>query len=222
MEHYICSQKLWEFIESFQSQVHNLNDVSMRYESQACKWFKFNKMSGIFTLDLQIPEFFMQPSRQLIIPGSEVPSWFHNQEYFCEKEFPDQNVSFIVSIPDHCRRSEWWGIATCLVIENDLAYGDDIDTVWWTCRFPNDEFPNAIGSCCIVLQSKWSHQLCIIYIRCSSLVVNKLQMVFSTGGPFEDDEPPMCEVRKCGWRVVCVKKMLKHGMSLVVASMMES
>ncbi|XP_054817703.1 disease resistance protein RUN1-like [Prosopis cineraria] len=43
------------------------------------------------------PDFFMQPIRQLIIPGSEVPSWFHNQDYFCEKEFNDPNVSFIIS-----------------------------------------------------------------------------------------------------------------------------
>ncbi|XP_054819961.1 TMV resistance protein N-like isoform X2 [Prosopis cineraria] len=169
MEHYICSQKLWEFIDSFQSQ----------------------------------PDF-MQPGRQLIIPGSEVPSWFHNQDYFCEKELNDRNVSFIVSTPEYCRRSEWWGIATCLVIENDLANDEEFDAVWWTSRFPNDEFPNTYGCSVIVLQADWSRQLCIIYIRCSSLVVNKLQMVFFTGlKTLGNDESPKSKVRKCGWRVVC-------------------
>ncbi|XP_054819838.1 TMV resistance protein N-like isoform X2 [Prosopis cineraria] len=189
MEHYIFSQKLWEFIESFQSQVHNISDVLIFDQSDGYKCF--------------LPDFFVQPVRQLKIPGSEVPSWFHNQDYFCEKEFNDPNVSFIVSIPDHCRRSEWWGIATCLVIENDLAYDEECDIVWWTFKFLNDEFPNTYGFSIIVLQANWSHQLCIIYIRCSSLVVNKLQMVFSTVNPFEIDESPKSKVRKCGWRVVC-------------------
>ncbi|XP_054818386.1 TMV resistance protein N-like isoform X2 [Prosopis cineraria] len=106
MEHYICSQKLWEFTESFQSQVHNINDVSISHDSEGYKLFHLSRLSGIVTWDSQIPNFFMQPARQLLIPGSEVASWFHNQDYFCEKEWDHPNVSFIVSIPDHCRRSE--------------------------------------------------------------------------------------------------------------------
>ncbi|XP_054817783.1 TMV resistance protein N-like [Prosopis cineraria] len=206
MEHYICSQKLWEFIDSFQSQVHNYNDLSLEEFYGGYKIVRLSPLSAILTQDSQIPDFLMQPNRVLATSGNEVPSWFHNQEYFCEKEFSYPNVSFILSIPDYCRSSEWWGIATCLVLENDLAYEQEVEFVWWTCRFPNDQFPNTYGIYISWLLSNWSHQRCIIYIPCSSLVVNGLQVVFSVGNTFDNESPkvnPKVKLRKCRWRVLC-------------------
>ncbi|XP_054817709.1 TMV resistance protein N-like [Prosopis cineraria] len=202
MEHYACSDELWEFIESFQSQeVQNLNEVSFDNLDEQYKSVPLSFVSAIMTRDSQIPDFFMQPTRVLAIPGSEVPPWFSDQNYICEEEFILPNVSFTISIPDGCGSSEW-GIATCLVLENDLAYGVGCDPVLWTCRFPDDEFPDTYCLYNISLQSNRSHELCIIYIRCSSLVVNGLQMVFFAGNVF-DNESPKFKIKKCGWRVVC-------------------
>ncbi|XP_054817707.1 protein VARIATION IN COMPOUND TRIGGERED ROOT growth response-like [Prosopis cineraria] len=120
MEHYMCSQKLWEFIESFQSQVINFSDGFIACYEEHKPVILFQEY-GILTQDLQIPDFFKQYSRVLTIQGSEVPPWFHNQNYFCEKEISDPNVSFTASIPEYCHSSEWGGTATCLVLENDLA-----------------------------------------------------------------------------------------------------
>ncbi|XP_028773836.1 TMV resistance protein N-like [Neltuma alba] len=71
MKHYGCGDQLWDFIESFQPQVRNhlnMNLAIIRGDSE-----------------LLVP---LRPhSRILAIPGSKVPSWFYNQNYFCEKEF---------------------------------------------------------------------------------------------------------------------------------------
>ncbi|XP_054817691.1 disease resistance protein RPV1-like [Prosopis cineraria] len=178
IKHYVCSQQLWEFIESFQSQC----------------------------------DFFLQPTRMLTVPGSEVPSWFHNQHYFCQEDFPFDNsvtnVSFIINMPDSYYSSEWWGIAVCLVLENDLESAnldDDDDSsddaIWWTYRFPNGKYSKSYRGCGIYLQSKCCHQLCIIYICCSSFFVDQLQLVFFTNN--KGQKKSVLRIGKCGWRVLC-------------------
>ena len=64
-----------------------------------------------------------------------MPSWFYNQKYFDDEEFGHPNASFIIRIsPHYCDSSEWWGIAICLVIVQDFAFGEG-DTIYWTFRF---------------------------------------------------------------------------------------
>ncbi|KAI9077057.1 hypothetical protein K1719_040985 [Acacia pycnantha] len=122
MRHCGNSQHLWDFIESFQpQQVLNHGEV-----------FDLNLKYAITTLGSRIHiDFFRQSTRVLIIQGSEVPSWFYNQNYFDDKEFSHPNVSFLISIsPHYCDSSEWWGIAICLVIEHDNAFGGGWDSIY--------------------------------------------------------------------------------------------
>ncbi|XP_028806101.1 TMV resistance protein N-like [Neltuma alba] len=139
LKNYVCSQQLWEFTEEFEYQ------TSRRYEFSSVDGYKvytFSDMTSAFVRrnESQVDDFFLQPTRILTIPGSEVPSWFHNQSYFCAKDlsFEDTptNVSFIVNKPDSCCSSEWWGIAVCLVLENDSEHAnyDDFAVLGWTYR----------------------------------------------------------------------------------------
>ncbi|XP_028806080.1 TMV resistance protein N-like [Neltuma alba] len=175
LKHCISPQQLWEFIENFECQ----------------------------------DDFFIQPTRILIISGSEVPSWFHNRSYFCAEDFSvlffgPRNVSFIANRPDSCgSSSEWWGIAVCLVLENDLhSYANcngASDILAWTYRVSGNEYPDSYRFCGTFNQSISRHQLFIIYIRfsCSFVMEQPLQMVFSI------HEKSVFQIGQCGWRVVC-------------------
>ncbi|KAI9071470.1 hypothetical protein K1719_046563 [Acacia pycnantha] len=189
--HYGSSQFLWDFIESFQpQQALNLGEV-----------VDLNIKSAITTLGSRIRfDFFGRCTRVLIIQGSEVPSWFYNHDYFDDKEFGHPNVSFIISIsPHYCDSSEWWGIAICLVIENDFAFGrGQRDSIYWTLGFPNNNFAGPI----VLLDPSESHHLYVIYIRCSCLVVDGLQMTFFSRNAIENKSPAF-KISKCGWRAVC-------------------
>ncbi|KAI9072308.1 hypothetical protein K1719_045729 [Acacia pycnantha] len=200
MRHYGSSQHLWDFIESFQpQQALNLGEV-----------VDLNIKSAITTLGSRIPfDFFWQSTRRLIIEGSKVPSWFYNQNYFDDKEFRHPNVSFIINISPHYRdSSEWWGIAICLVIEYDFAFGG-LDTIYlnrdricWTFRFPNQGFPirHFLGDE-VLLHPILSHQIYISFIRLSCLVVDGLQMVFFSENATKYKSPTI-KIKKCGWRAV--------------------
>ncbi|KAI9084090.1 hypothetical protein K1719_033946 [Acacia pycnantha] len=195
MRHYGSSQQLWDFIESFQpQQALNLGEV-----------VDLNIKSAITTLGSRIPfDFFWKCTRTLIIEGNEVPSWFYNQNYFDDEEFGLPNVSFRISIsPNYCDSSEWWGIAICLVIEHDNAFGGAWDKFRWTFRFPNYDFPNKyfLGGF-VNLDPSLSHQLYILYIRCSCLVVDGLQMTFVSRNAIKNKSPAF-KISKCGWRAVC-------------------
>ncbi|XP_028806099.1 TMV resistance protein N-like, partial [Neltuma alba] len=77
LKNYVCSQQLWEFTEEFEYQ------TPCRYEFSLEDGYKFytfsDMMSGIVSWNnSQVDDFFLQPTRILTIPGSEVPSWFHN------------------------------------------------------------------------------------------------------------------------------------------------
>ncbi|KAI9084095.1 hypothetical protein K1719_033951 [Acacia pycnantha] len=195
MGHYGISQHLWDFIESFQpQQALNLDEV-----------IDLNIKSAITTLGSRIPfDFFRQCTRTLTIPGYKVPAWFYNQNYFDDREFDQPNVSFIISIsPDYCDSSEWWGIAICLVIECDNAFGEEWDSILGTCGFPNHDFPNKyFVEQAVYLHSSHSHQIYILYIRCSCFVVDGLQMTFFSRNAIKNKSPAL-KIRKCGWRAVC-------------------
>ncbi|KAI9095351.1 hypothetical protein K1719_026385 [Acacia pycnantha] len=138
LKHYVRSQLLWEFIEQFESQTQlcHIECLLHGWKQHILKDY----MSLIMSCDSQITDFFMQPTRLLVISGSEVPSWFHNQNYFCAEDFsyalhPPTNVSFIVNEPDSFCLSEWWGIAVCLVLENDLESANlEASAVFWAYR----------------------------------------------------------------------------------------
>ncbi|XP_028752992.1 TMV resistance protein N-like [Neltuma alba] len=207
LKHYACSQQLWEFIEHFESQTR-----LRRSEISGHDWkchFLSDYVSAIVTWDSEFSDFFMQPTRLLTIPGNEVPSWFHNQSYYCAKDFPYEytptNVSFTIELPDSCRSSEWWGIAVCLVLEHDLeaAEFDDAGVLCWTYRVSEDEYSNSFRCCSICVQSSCRHQRCIIYIRSSSFVVEQpLQMVFFIYNKGEQKKS-IFKIEQCGWRVLC-------------------
>ncbi|XP_028766350.1 TMV resistance protein N-like [Neltuma alba] len=188
MKHYGRAHQLWDFIESFQPQVRN----------------HLNMKSAIVKGDSEILISLCPPFRALTIEGSKVPSWFYNQNYFCEKEFwwcP--NVSFIINIsPDYCGSREWLGIAICLVIEKDRAFGEGMDAICWSCRLPNDEFPNSYHVSHVYLNKAGSPQLHIIYIPHSSLLINGSQMVFFSENAMKNKSPRM-KISKCGWQAVC-------------------
>ncbi|XP_028806083.1 disease resistance-like protein DSC1 [Neltuma alba] len=210
LKNYVCSQQLWEFTEEFEYQ------TSCQYEFSSVDGYKVYILSDMRSAIVSWNEsqvfssqddFFLQPTRILTIAGSEVPSWFHNQSYFCAKDLPyghpPTNVSFIVNKPDSCCSSEWWGIAVCLVLENDLEHAkyDARAALGWTYRVSKGEYPNSGRAYATFAQSRFGPQLCIIYIRFSSFVVEKpLQMVFFT--PYEPASSSL-KIVQCGWRVLC-------------------
>ncbi|KAI9073089.1 hypothetical protein K1719_044937 [Acacia pycnantha] len=195
MRYYGSSQRLWDFIESFRpQQVSNLGEA-----------VDLNIKSAFTTLGSRIPfDFFSESTHSLLTEGSEVPSWFYNQNYFDDKEFSHPNVSFIISIsPHYCDSSEWWGIAICLVFEHDHAFGEGWDAIRWTFRFPNQGFPiKYFLAKSVYSHPSHSHRLCIIYIPCSCLVVDGLQMAFFSKNANKNKSPAF-KIRKCGWRAVC-------------------
>ncbi|KAI9073096.1 hypothetical protein K1719_044944 [Acacia pycnantha] len=195
MRHYESSRHLWDFIESFQpQQALNLGEV-----------VDLNIKSTITTSGSRIPfDFFWHSTRSLFIQGREVPSWFYNQNYFDDKGFEHPNVSFIISIPPHyCDSSEWWGIAICLVIEHDFSCKEGWDWINLTFGYPNHGFPNKyFQGHPVYLRSDVSHQINIIYIRWSCLVVDGLQMTFFSNNAITNKSPAF-KIRKCGWRAVC-------------------
>ncbi|KAI9116869.1 hypothetical protein K1719_012235 [Acacia pycnantha] len=205
LKHYVRSQLLWEFIEQFESQTQvRQTEYSFHGWKQH---FLRDYMSSIISWDSQITDFFMQPTRLLVISGSEVPSWFHNQNYFCAEDFsyalhPPTNVSFIVNEPDSFCLSEWWGIAVCLVLENDLESANlEASAVFWAYRVSKGRYSNSVRGCHIQVVPSYCHQLCIIYIRFSSFLAKQLQLVFFPS-PEESQNNPAFKIGKCGWRVL--------------------
>ncbi|KAI9116840.1 hypothetical protein K1719_012206 [Acacia pycnantha] len=198
-------QLLWEFIEQFESQIQlrPTEDLSNGWKLHVLRDYK----SVIISWDSQIPDFFMQPTRLLVISGSEVPPWFHNQNYFCAEDFPydmdpPTNVSFIVNKPDPFRLSEWWGIAVCLVLENDLESAKfKVGSLFWAYRVSEGRYSNSFRGCAISVVPSCSHQLCIIHIRFSSFLAKQLQLVFFTIKE-KSRKTPALKIGKCGWRVL--------------------
>ncbi|XP_028791943.1 TMV resistance protein N-like [Neltuma alba] len=180
--------------ESLSSEISNLSSLRILDSMPVCQdsddddddgWtlYRLNDLSGaILTWNNSQDDFFIQPTRILIISGSEVPSWFHNRSYFCAEDFSvlsfgPRNVSFIANRRDSCgSSSEWWGIAVS-----------------------GNEYPDSYRFCGTFNQSISRHQLFIIYIRfsCSFVMEQPLQMAFSI------HEKSVFQIGQYGWRVVC-------------------
>ena len=75
------------------------------------------------------------------VPGSEIPLWFGNQNYcVSNKRFSKEKdvdaISITVDIPDNCYKSECWGIAVCLVIQDGkVPCHTDTGDGWLSCYY---------------------------------------------------------------------------------------
>ncbi|KAI9116791.1 hypothetical protein K1719_012157 [Acacia pycnantha] len=203
LEQYVCSKPLWEFIEHFESQTRCERQIT----GHGWKCHYLSDYTEIITWDSQVSDFFMQPTRVLTISGSEVPPWFHNQNYFCDKDSPYEstptNVSFTINKPDSCDLGEWWGISVCLMLENDLesTKSSKRDDLFWAYRDSKGKYSNSLRCNGIYVQSSF-RQLCIIYIQFSSFVVEEqLQMIFFTKSQCGQKKSAF-KIGQCGWRVL--------------------
>ncbi|KAF7815223.1 TMV resistance protein N-like [Senna tora] len=143
----------------------------------------------------------------LMIQGSEIPSWFHNENDIyvtCPKE--ETNLSFIADIPDYCCSSEWWGIVVCLVVHEDIAsppFRGRGRAIFFKCYPIEDESPRSYRPGHeLDEQYNSSHQLLIFFIPCYyNFHVKKLQLEFCIK-PHSQLQPKYT-VTKYSWRVLC-------------------
>ncbi|KAI9114186.1 hypothetical protein K1719_014836 [Acacia pycnantha] len=140
------------------------------------------------------------------IGGSEVPSWFHNQNCFCDDAWPNKpNVSFIANIQDHHHSSKQFGIAVCLVIEGhygaSASYDEDDQNpaVSWICRNVGDEIPNEYVGHLINKRHNDRNQLFLFFFTCVDK--KRLQISFHVDKSISTEAN--FEIKKCGWRVLC-------------------
>ncbi|KAI9095437.1 hypothetical protein K1719_026471 [Acacia pycnantha] len=139
------------------------------------------------------------------IGGSEVPSWFHNQNCFCDDAWDLQpNVSFITDIHDHNHSSKQLGIAVCLVIEGhygaSASYGEDYrsSALYWSCRNVGDEIPNRFDGRTISKRHNDRNQRFLFFFTCVDK--KRLQISFHI---YNRRTEANFEIKKCGWRVLC-------------------
>ncbi|KAF7815232.1 TMV resistance protein N-like [Senna tora] len=139
----------------------------------------------------------------MMIQGSEIPSWFHNENYIyvtCPKE--ETNLSFIADVPDYCCSSEWWGIVVCLVIHDDIASTpSSANFILFKCYPIEDEPPlkYRLGQE-LDPQYNSAHQLLIFFIPCYyNFHVKKLQLEFF----IDSDSELQSKITKYSWCVLC-------------------
>ena len=105
----------------------------------------------------------------LNIPGSEIPSWFPNQNSFSASKIDSElaetsSLSFMADIPDYCHSSEWsGGVAVCLVLQCDMVSApsdDDNHFIYWNSKSPEDEIDDTNWSSYeIHNQHDWPNQI---------------------------------------------------------------
>ncbi|KAI4308571.1 hypothetical protein L6164_031630 [Bauhinia variegata] len=174
----------------------------------------------------------------LIIPGNEIPTWFSNQNFFhldiqspfnweviSESGFIyinetispislDSFTSIMVDIPHDCLSSEWWGIAVCLVFENQCPdwFGPSLR---WICKTPEAELPIPSGKYRMLRIEDFSYShLCILLLRGNDRNIQRhlrsdqsqLQLLFYADAMARDGEMDykFCSmnISKCGCRVL--------------------
>ncbi|KAK4276105.1 hypothetical protein QN277_019094 [Acacia crassicarpa] len=185
MKYILDSQQLWKIFEQFEYQEREL--LPKEYMFHRC-------------LDHMLPVI-------MNIGGSEVPSWFHNQNYFCDDAWYYQpNVSFITDIQGHRHSSKLLGIAVCLVIEGhysaSTSYAESA-SVWWICR--NHEIPTQQtgpiqrAGYAIHKHNNDCNQRFLFFFKC---VGSKKRLQFSFYAENRSTKVNF-EIKKCGWNVLC-------------------
>ncbi|KAI9070869.1 hypothetical protein K1719_047170 [Acacia pycnantha] len=173
MKYILDSQQLWMIVENLEYKERDL----------------------FLQLSKETDHFFMS------IEGSEVPSWFHNQNCFCDDAWGhyQPNVSFIADIQYHHQI-----IAVCLVIEGHYGASYDEDgfsrrsTVWWICRNVGDKIPNKYYGQSINKSHNDRNLLFVFFFK--SVDKKRLQISFCVDNSRTEAN---IEIKKCGWRVLC-------------------
>ncbi|KAI4308560.1 hypothetical protein L6164_031619 [Bauhinia variegata] len=125
-----------------------------------CDFFASHQQvrSAIYTSSQEAPFLF--------IPGSDIPAWFNNQNYYMDSPIHDEVqdifkpkksvsrlsnqslTSIIVDIPHYCLSSKWWGIAVCLVLEKPFPSvpWSSTPALHWTCTSAKDRLRETKGT----------------------------------------------------------------------------
>ncbi|KAI9073091.1 hypothetical protein K1719_044939 [Acacia pycnantha] len=159
-------------------------------------------------LEYQERYFFTPTQDPLMIPfcmnigGSEVPSWFHNQNCFCDGR--QSNVSFITDLQDHHHSSKQLGIAVCLIIEGhyysaSASYDKDYPSsvVNWVVTNVRDEILYPYCGELIYNCHNDRSQLFLFIFPCVD--EKRLQISFDV---VNMESKADFEIKKCGWRVL--------------------
>ena len=178
-----------------------------------------------------------------IVSGSEIPPWFSNQNYFqqelcssfhqeivCGSDYSREGgsagmplpgachsmISIIVDIPHRCLSSEWWGIAVCLVLENQFLPSPwFVPTLGWVCKTPEAQLrvPSACSHVCWIEEFSDPH-LCILLLNGDDRNIqqhlradqNQIQLLFYAQAiPRGSDYSSLLylNISKCGCRLLC-------------------
>ncbi|KAI9095362.1 hypothetical protein K1719_026396 [Acacia pycnantha] len=151
-----------------------------------------------------------RPAVSITFGGSEVPSWFHNQNCFCDDAWDYQpNVSFTTDIRDHHHSSKRLGVAVCLIIEGHYGasafYDEHISTsslIWWLKNDGDDEIPHSYR--CEDIRNHYDDRNQLYLLLFSCVGKKKLQFSFHVNNQklkfaFHETKANF-EIKKCGWR----------------------
>lgn len=156
------------------------------------------------------------------IPGSEIPSWFHNRSYFhipADGKFVS-GISIIVDIPQSCLVSEWSAIAVCFVVDDLFDHHNvtvdenliellQMSSIFWLYNAPEDENVSYRGwGHTINVEGDFPH-LCILFLHCNVKPWwqhlrgdgIQIQIKFYTVADLLHRRP--AKIKQCGWRVLC-------------------
>ncbi|KAI4305604.1 hypothetical protein L6164_028961 [Bauhinia variegata] len=152
----------------------------------------------------------------LFFPGTDIPPWFSNRKVQIAEQdrgVSDSAMSIIVEIPDCCLSSERWGIAVCLVLENQAPA-----STWslpiivsWDMKLPgatNSRYPPiGILYLCNALEMFRHPHLCTFLMgnECHINIRPNLkrdQNKFHVSFKAFDQLGNKLNVSKCGWRVI--------------------
>ncbi|KAI4308564.1 hypothetical protein L6164_031623 [Bauhinia variegata] len=178
-----------------------------------------------------------------IFPRSDIPPWFSNQNYFQQelrssfrRDITSESdysrdwgsagmhlsgachsmMSIIVDIPQFCLSSEWWGIAVCLVLENQFLPSPwFVPTLEWICKTPESDTPSPSASSYVCWFEEFSgSHLCILLLNGFDRNIqqqlradqNQIQLSFYAQAiPRGSDYSSLLylNISKCGCRVLC-------------------
>ncbi|KAF7806912.1 TMV resistance protein N-like [Senna tora] len=145
---------------------------------------------------------------KFIIPGSEIPSWFHNQnDLRCLFPKHWKIALSLEDIPYYCRSSEWWGIAICVVVHGDSTIVPKLSHDYLNLSASLPQHANSIVTLNFNLGEQYysSDRLVILYAPCSHEIARSVEFGLGiyTSLVGAQDFSHEFEITKSGWRALC-------------------
>ncbi|XP_054796561.1 TMV resistance protein N-like isoform X2 [Prosopis cineraria] len=185
----LSERQLWNMVSS----LHHEYRHQVKYENTLLK-------------HIEVAEYFPQRDFFAIIRGSEIPSWFPNNDYVASDLYRSK-CELVMNIPQHVRASEWSGLAVCIKLQIMPCVFDSFH-ISWSSKAPEDDH---------YVRKKWAHEIrvvekegphiCIMVLHLNEKTCwqhlrghdNCLHIKFTFHSPSRE----MLKIGGCGWRVMC-------------------